>query len=117
MYAALSAKERDLVQRGEISKGMSQTAVLLAWGPPSMRYEGYNQGHASMRWDYSGASPVYSTQFYGGYGFGGYGYRGRYGYPYAGYGFGFAPEVAYVPYHRSSIWFVNNRVDAWESLR
>ena len=116
MFAALNAKEREMVQRGVIAKGMSQDAVMLSWGYPSMRYEGFHNGHDSMRWDYTGARPVYSTQFYGGYGYGyGYGYHGRYGYPY--YGAGFAPEVAFVPYHRASVWFVNRRVDSWESLR
>ncbi len=122
IFAALPAKERELVQRGEITKGMSQNAVLLAWGPPTLRYDGYHNGRSSQRWDYTAAQPVYTTGFYGAYGYGGYygrGYRGYHGYygPYSGYGFGFAPEVTYVPYHKSSVWFVNNRVDAWESLR
>jgi len=112
LFAALRPSERDLVQRGELAKGMSQDAVFLAWGPPAMNYEGYHQGKASMRWDYTGARAVYSDQFYGGYG-----YHRRYANPYGAYAYGFAPELAYVPYRRASVWFVNKRVEGWERLR
>ena len=116
LYAALSSSQQALVQRGELAKGMTAEAVMLAWGPPAMRYEGNDKGRDSMRWDYTGARAVYSSQFYGVYGYGGYGYHGHHGYyPYSG--FGFAPDVAYVPYRRASVWFVNNRVDGWERLR
>ena len=117
LFDALSPSERDLVQRGELAKGMSQDAVFLAWGPPAMRYEGYHQGKASMRWDYTGARAVYSDSFYGVYGYGRYGYHGHYAHPYGAYAYGFAPELTYVPYRRASVWFVNNRVDGWERLR
>jgi len=119
IYASLSPKQQALVQRGELVKGMPPQAVVLAWGPPSMRYEGYHKGNPSMRWDYTGSRAVYSGQYYGMYGYGGYGYHGRYGYPYSGYGygFGFAPELAYVPYRTASVWFVNNQVDGWDRLR
>lgn len=116
-FAALPAKERSLVERGEIAKGMSEDAVWLAWGPPAMRYEGYQKGRTSERWDYTAARPVYANHYYGMYGFGGYGHHGRYGHPYSAYGFGFAPEVAYVPYRKASVWFVSSRVDSWERLR
>ncbi|MEI6674242.1 MAG: hypothetical protein WCO57_03595 [Verrucomicrobiota bacterium] len=117
LFAALSAKEKQLVQQGELAKGMSPTAVLLAWGAPSLRYEGFHNGRSALRWDYTAAYPVYTSTFFGGYNYGGYGRHGPYGNPYHGYGFGFAPEIGYVPYHKSSVWFINNRVDAWERLR
>jgi len=119
LYAALSPNERNLVERGELAKGMSRDAVFLAWGAPAMSYEGYHQGKASMRWDYTGARAVYSERFYGVYGYGGYGgygYHGHYAHPYSAYAYGFAPELAFVPYRRASVWFVNNRVDGWERL-
>ena len=114
IFATLSPNEQALVQRGELAKGMPPQAVVLAWGPPSMRYEGNHKGSPSMRWDYTGTQAVYSGQYFGMYG---YGYHGRYGHPYSGYGVGFAPELAYVPYRQASVWFVNNRVDAWDRLR
>ena len=118
VFAALTANERALVQRGELAKGMSPDAVMLAWGAPALQYKGYHQDRPAMRWDYTGARAVYSGPYYGMYGYGGYGgygYHGRYGY--STYGFGFAPELAYVPYRRASVWFVNHRVDAWDRLR
>jgi hypothetical protein len=114
-FAALSTKEQSLVQRGELAKGMSPDAVLLAWGSPAMRYEGYQQGRAAERWDYTAARPVYANPYFGAYSFAGYGHYGHY--PYSGYGFGFGPELAYLPYCRASVWFVGNRVDSWERLR
>ena len=122
LYAALSPKEQQLVQQGTLAKGMSQNAVFLAWGPPAMRYEGFHNDHSAQRWDYTAVSPVYTSTFFGGYSYGGHGHHGHhgpYGSPYHGYGYGIglAPEVSYVPYHKSSVWFVNNRVDAWERLR
>ena len=122
MFAALSPKEKQLVQQGELAKGMTQNAVFLAWGPPSMRYEGNQKGQSAMRWDYTAAYPVYTSSYFGAYsygGYGGYGHHGHHSYPYHGYGygFGFAPEITYAPYRQSSVWFVNNRVDAWERLR
>lgn len=105
-FAALPPKDQQLVQQGNLAKGMSQEAVLLAWGPPAQRFEGFTGGKASDRWDYAGAYPVYTQRFYGGYGFG----YGRHGYPYGGFG----PDVTLVPYRKATVWFVNHRVDAWE---
>jgi hypothetical protein len=107
MFAALTPKDQQLVQQGQLAKGMPPPAVLLAWGPPARRFEGFQSGKTTERWDYSGAYPVYSQRFYGGYGY------GRYGrFPAAAYGLG--QEVTYVPYHKASVWFVSKRVDAWE---
>ncbi len=117
IFAALSPKEQQLVQRGEIAKGMSPNAVLLAWGTPAVRYEGSQKGRSSVRWDYTAAYPVYTNTYFGAFSYGGYGHYGHHGYPYHGYGFGFAPEISYYPYRNSSVWFINNRVDAWERLR
>ncbi|MCF7731491.1 MAG: hypothetical protein K9N23_07380 [Akkermansiaceae bacterium] len=110
MFARLSEKDQELVRQGVLAKGMHQDAVLLAWGAPSLRFEGYKDGKASERWDYTGSQPVYTSSFYGGYG----GYGGRYGGRYGGYGF--APTVTYIPYCKSRVWFANHRVDAWERV-
>ncbi|MCX6877773.1 MAG: hypothetical protein NTW21_28775 [Verrucomicrobia bacterium] len=122
LYGSLSSKEQQLVQQGKLAKGMSQDAVFLAWGSPALRYEGFQRDQSALRWDYTAAYPVYSTQYYGAYGYGtfgcgGYGRHGRYGYPYSACGVGIGPEVTYVPYRKSSVWFVKNRVDSWERLQ
>ena len=109
LYEKLPAKQQQLVQQGDLAKGMSQEAVFLAWGHPSQRFDGFQNSKPTSRWDYSGAYPVYTNHFYGGYGYGRY---GRYGYPY-----GFGQDVAFIPYRRASVWFVDNVVDSWERTR
>ncbi len=109
-FDALTAKHREEVRDGRISRGMPYEAVLLAWGRPSRQVEMVRPNGPVVRWDYSGTRPIYNSHFYGGYG------RSRYG-RYGGAAFGFGPEVVYVPTHRASVWFVNGKVDAWESVR
>ncbi len=115
-FAALSAKHQTLVQQGQITRGMSTDAVYLAWGRPAGIFQGSRDGKTTERWDYAGSRPVYTTGFYGSYGYGrSYGRHSRYGY--SGIGFGMGPEVTYVPYSLASVWFLNNRVDSWERAR
>lgn len=113
-FAALGKKHQELVKQGHIARGMSPDAVRLAWGDPAQRFEGSKNSRVTERWDYSGSRPVYTTNFYGAYG---YGYS-PYGYGrYSSFGYGLTPEVAYVPYRIASVWFINNRVDSWERAR
>ena len=108
-YARLSENHKNLVSRGEITKGMSKDAVALAWGSPATRVQGLRNGKAMERWDYRSQKPVVSHNFYGGYGSGFYD-----PYYYRGYGIGFGPQVSYIPYRSASVWFVNDKVDEWE---
>lgn len=115
-FAALSHREQDLVRHGEVSQGMSEDGVLLAWGPPARVFEGSKRSKPASRWDYVGSRPVY-TNFYGGglgYGYGGYG-RSRYGYTTLGVGLG--PEVTYIPQRMATVWFESHRVESWERAR
>ena len=118
-FEALSAKHRSLVERGEITTGMSPDAVYLAWGTPSNTFQGSKSGRATERWDYSGSTPVHVSGFYGAYygvgPYGPYGRPGRYGY--SGLAYGVGPDFAYVPYHIASVWFINQKVDSWEKAR
>lgn len=116
-FEVLSTKEKSLIQQGQICRGMSPDAVYFAWGRPSSSFQGSKNGQLTERWDYAGSRPVQTTTFYGsyGYGYGGYGPYGRHGGPMIGVGFG--PEVAYIPYRIASVWFINQRVDAWERAR
>jgi hypothetical protein len=111
-FEKLSDKHKGLVQRGEIAKGMDMSAVALAWGDPARRVEGIKGSRRMDRWEYDGARPVVTNTFFGGYG---YGYYGPY--RYRGVGAGFGPEVVYVPYRKSTVWFINGKVDEWERLR
>lgn len=111
-FAALSAKHQDLVQQGRIDRGMSQDAVFLAWGSPSRVFQGSQNNRQSERWDYSGSRPVTVNTFHGSY--------GRFYGPCRGRGFssvGWGPEIAYIPYHIGSVWFIDNQVDSWERAR
>lgn len=112
-YARLGTKEKAQARTGRLSRGMSKDGVFIAWGPPSSSYLGNKDGKSSERWDYTGSRPVYTTSFFGGFGYWPYGYR----HPYSYYGAGVGPEVTYIPYTRASVWFVNDRVDSWEQIR
>lgn len=111
-FEALSKKHRELVERGQIDRGMSQDAVFIAWGSPSSVFQGSNNGRATERWDYAGSRPVFTNTFHGSYGRL-YGPYRRHGYD----GMGWGPEVVYIPYRIGSVWFIDNRVDSWERAR
>lgn len=116
MYEKLSDAHQALVRQGQIDRGMSPDAVYLAWGRPSREYEGAEGRADTLRWDYDGSRPVYSTGFFGSYGYGyggGYGYYGRRPY----YGYALSPQVDYVPYRRATVWFRDRRVTKWERAR
>ena len=111
-FEALSPKHRELVQQGQIERGMTPDAVYLAWGAPARTFQGSKNGRTTERWDYAGTRPVYYNNFYGSYGRY-YGPYGRHGY----YGMGWGPEVAYIPYRIGSVWFIDHKVDSWERAR
>ncbi len=116
-FQALSPKHQALVQQGQITGGMPPDAVYLAWGAPSATFQGAWKNKATERWDYAGSRPVPVSGFYGMYGtefspYGPYGPPGRYGY--SGLGYRIGPDVAYIPYHIASVWFIDQKVDSWE---
>jgi hypothetical protein len=116
-FAKLNKKEQSLVQQGQIAAGMPRDAVMLAWGFPSRCLEGSQNSKITERWDYSTDVPVYNFGYpYGAYGYG----RVRYGpnYPnYPDFGLNMTPEIAYIPSRVASVWFIEQRVDAWERVR
>jgi hypothetical protein len=117
-FAALDKREQSLVAQGQIDRGMSGDAVMLAWGFPEQRFEGSSNSQLTERWDYATSVPVQTTGFvYGPYGFGNgrLGPRGRWVHPGAGIGLG--PEIIYIPRRVASVWFIDKRVDSWERLR
>jgi hypothetical protein len=119
LFENLPARQQELVRQGRIDKGMGTDAVYLAWGRPSREYEGGEDGMTTLRWDYTGTTPVFHTAYQGfpGFGYGyGYGRFGRYGgAPF--YDIGIGPEVSYVPYRRATVLFREGRVSSWERTR
>lgn len=111
-FDSLTPKQQELVQSGRLERGMSQDAVFLAWGAPSRTFQGSRNNRISERWDYSGSRPIHKNTFHGSY--------GRFNGSCRGHGFssfGWGPEIAYIPYHIGSVWFIDNRVDSWERAR
>lgn len=106
-FAALPAKDQALVRQGLITRGMSKDGVTLAWGIPSRTFNGYDNSKRSESWDYTAARPIYTANFFGGYGLGPGIYRSSYG---------LGPEVAYVPYRVATVRFRDDRVSSWERL-
>ena len=43
IYSELSPEQQNLVQNGQIQKGMHKKAVFIAWGEPSRAAKGQNQ--------------------------------------------------------------------------
>lgn len=118
LFESLSPRHQQLVQQGQIDRGMPPAAVQLAWGRPSREYQGADAESSTLRWDYQGSQPVYSTNYAFAYGHGSrYGRYGRYGRRYPSYGYAVSPQVTYVPYHRASVWFRDQKVTRWERLR
>ena len=112
VYARLGEREKQLVERGELARGMAPEAVLLAWGEPTRRYEGEQDSKASERWDYIRDEPLAWDGAYAGPGYGEFG-----PYRYRSYGFGLGTGVAYAPVLRARVMFLNGRVDSWERGR
>ena len=71
IYNELSVREQELVAQGQIEEGMAPGGVFLALGSPDNRLEGSSEGTRTMRWDYTSLTPIYTSSFYGGFGYGG----------------------------------------------
>ena len=113
IFRGLTGDQQDAVRDGRILRGMSKEAVLLAWGRPAQQFEQVRAEGPVVRWDYTGTRAVHTQGFHGQFGRGFYGPHG----PYWRNSFYYGPDIAYIPYRRASVWFVNGRVDEWESMR
>jgi hypothetical protein len=110
LFASLPARQQELVRQGRIDKGMGTDAVFIAWGRPSRQFEGADGEVATLRWDYTGTTPVHTTSHFGGFGTGRWG-RGPI------YGYGIGSDIIHVPYRRASVLFREGRVSSWERVR
>jgi hypothetical protein len=87
-FDRLSAKDQALISKGEITGGMPQIAVYIAWGQPDQKAVGAVHSVPTETWVYT-----LSTAAYGPYGYGGYGYGGF------GYGWGFSGPIGFYGRH------------------
>ncbi len=110
LYDSLPDNHRELVNQGRIAKGMSQSAVHLALGPPNRKIQGFRDDASFERWDYTRLQPHFHHSFHTYHGYG----LGRHGIRY--HGFGFAPSIGYLPSRSASVTFRDSRVESWELL-
>jgi hypothetical protein len=125
IFEKIPDSQRSMVESGRIKNGMNKDAVFIAWGKPDGVAEGESDKKRFERWTYTSLSPVYSTNFHGGYGEGGYGryspydspfpYRGGYGR--RGYRYGYGQTIDYVPVPSATVDFQNGRVTKWQRGR
>jgi len=113
IYAALSARHKDLVQQGRIEEGMTKKAVFLAWGRPDRAAKGSKSGREYEKWSYAGYEPTYTTGFGFGTSFGGHGHCGGL----YDSSFFYEPMMTYVPYEAAHAEFLNGIVTAWSASR
>lgn len=111
VFDTLSEKEKQLVQQGQIGRGMPKGGVFLAWGRPDHVTRGHHDGKDFEAWRYSAYEPVYTQTIGLGVGFGPY---GRYGWD---PGYAYSTDIYYRPHTAARVDFHDNRVTGWESVR
>ena len=114
----LSASHQELVENGQIIKGMRKEAVFLAWGEPASKTEGQINGKHFERWSYTGLAPVYHQSFGSGFrygrGFGrGFGHGFGHGRRFGSFG-SFGTSISYVPFRTAWVKFEGGRVESWQ---
>ena len=120
IYNRLSARDKELVARGDIRKGMSKDAVYLSWGPPGMVREGSSGSSSSEAWAYMTSAPIPISSLsyanvYRPY-YGRYGVHPRYGYC-RNSGWALETGTDFVRYISKTVKFSGNRVVSWERVR
>ena len=107
IYSELSPEQQNLVQNGQIQKGMHKKAVFIAWGEPSRAAKGQNQSGPFEKWYYYQHTPRSTGSIYGGI--------GSYGYDH--YGVGINRGSSYDSELAAQVEFKNDRVTSWENSR
>ncbi len=107
-YEQLPKEHQAKVARGELEKGMSPTAVLLAWGEPEQKMAGSMNGKNTERWIYTRSGTGWSV------GLGGGGFRGWDSG--TGAGIGVTMPLGSRPPVSCNVLFENGKVIGWEAV-
>ncbi len=107
-YEQLPKEHQAKVARGELAKGMSPTAVLLAWGEPEQKMAGRMNGKNTERWIYTQNGTGWSV------GLGGGGFRGWDSG--TGAGIGVTMPLGSRPPVSCNVLFENGKVIGWEAV-
>jgi hypothetical protein len=102
-YQTLPAEQKTMVDQGQISVGMNQDAVYIAWGPPSEKLAGGDERGTTETWLYYGEWMQESRYWsYREVRRGGYAVMERY----------YTPQ----DYMRAEIVFAGGKVKSWRTL-
>ena len=107
-YEQLPKEHQAKVARGELEKGMSPMAVLLAWGEPEQKMAGRLNGKNTERWIYTRSGTGWSL------GLGGGGFRGRDSG--IGTGIGVTMPLGSRPPVSCNVLFEDGKVIGWEAV-
>ena len=107
-YEQLPKEHQAKVARGELEKGMSPMAVLLAWGEPEQKMAGRMNGKNTERWIYTRSGTGWSL------GLGGGGFRGRDSG--IGTGIGVTMPLGSRPPVSCNVLFEDGKVIGWEAV-
>lgn len=105
-YKQLPKEHQTKVTHGELEKGMTPIAVLLAWGEPEQKITGQLNGKNTERWIYTKGGSGWSI------GLGGGGFHGR------NSGIGTGLGVTMPLDHKAitcNVLFEQGKVIAWET--
>jgi hypothetical protein len=109
-FEAMPPTDRDAVSKGQLKEGMSQDAVFFLWGEPGRVLRGVADNKPFEEWIYTRSEPVYSQQFF--YGWGpGYGFCNDY--PHSSWG----TSIDYIRVPDRVVRFEGGRVTAWKMRR
>ena len=109
VYQQLPKEQQVKVARGELEKGMSPEAVLLAWGEPEQKMAGWSNGKNTERWIYTRSGTGWSL------GLGGGGFRGRDSG--VGTGVGVTMPLGGRPPSSDNVLVENGKVVSWEAVK
>ncbi len=109
VYDQLPKTQQQKIAMRQLEKGMSPMAVLIAWGEPDQKLNGYMDGKATERWIYTHRGSGWSL---------GIGVGGFHGHRHSGIGTGLGvsfPVTGKAPVAKS-VLFIRGKVESWSHV-